>query len=129
MALKISKNSGLSDIVSDANPITTTHPTTGSVQEVEIWLFNDDSTKTYQNITIDPTDATGGDESLWIQLAPNNGGVAGTYLSASAALNVSNITTANVGTPFWMKVTTPSGQTVQNKNDIKLTVNFTEYAV
>ncbi|MFH5181168.1 hypothetical protein ACHHV8_36710 [Paenibacillus sp. TAB 01] len=126
--LKISKNSGLTDIVSDANPITTQHPTTGSAQEVKVWLFNDDATRTYQGINIDPTDATGGDESTWFQLAPDVSGSAGTYGAASAALSMANITSANVGVPFWIKVTVPSGQSVQNKSDIKLIVSYTEYA-
>lgn len=127
--LKISKNSGLTDVVSDANPVTTQHPTTGSSQEVRLWLFNDDATKTYQSITIKPTDTTGSDESNWFQLAPDNAGAAGTYGAASAALNMANVTAANVGTPFWLKVTVPAGQAVQNKSDIKLTVNYTEFAV
>ncbi|MFH5185707.1 hypothetical protein ACHHV8_25375 [Paenibacillus sp. TAB 01] len=129
MALKISKNSGLTDIVSDANPITTQHPTTGSAQEVKVWLFNDDATKTYQGISIDPTDASGGDESTWFQLAPDASGSAGSYGAASAALSMANITSANVGVPLWLKVTVPAGQSVQNKSDIKLTVNYTEFAV
>lgn len=129
MALKISKNVGLTDIVSDANPITTTHPTTGSVQAVQLWLFNDDSTKTYQSINIDPTDAVTTDESTWIQLAPDSAGSAGTYGSAGAALSMANVTDFNVAKPFWYKCTTPSGQSVSNKSDIKLTVNFTEFAV
>ncbi|OAS21157.1 hypothetical protein [Paenibacillus oryzisoli] len=129
MALKISKNVGLTDIVSDANPITTTHPTTGSAQSVQLWLFNDDSTKTYQSITIDPTDAVSTDESTWVQLAPDSAGSAGTYGSTGAALSMSNITDSNVAKPFWYKCTSPSGQSVQNKSDIKLTVGYTEYAV
>jgi hypothetical protein len=129
MALKISKNVGLTDIVSDVNPITTSHPTTGSAQVVPLWLFNDDSTKTYQSINIDPTDAVSTDESTWVQLAPDNAGSAGTYGAASAALSMANVSDSNVAKPFWFKCTSPSGQSVQNKSDIKLTVNYTEYAV
>lgn len=129
MALKISKNVGLTDIVSDVNPITTTHPTTGSVQAVQLWLFNDNAAFTYQSINIDPTDAVTTDESTWVQLAPDNAGSAGTYGATSAALTMANITDFNVAKPFWYKCTAPSGQSVSNKTDIKLTVNFTEYAV
>lgn len=129
MALKLSKNSALTDIVSDANPITTTHPTTGSASAVQLWIYNDDATKRYESITIDPTDAVSTDESTWVQLAADSGGSAGTYGSAGASLSVSDISTAGSGTPFWFKCTTPSGQSVQNKTDIKLTVSYTEYAV
>ncbi|WEK53338.1 MAG: hypothetical protein P0Y55_12160 [Candidatus Cohnella colombiensis] len=129
MALKISKNVGLTDIVSDANPITTTHPTTGSAQTVQLWLFNDDATKTYQSINIDPTDVVSTDESGWVQLAPDNSGTAGTYGAGSAPLTMANITDYNVAKPFWCKVTTPAVSDSANKTDIKLTVNGREYAV
>jgi hypothetical protein len=131
MTLKISKNSGLTDIVSTdgTNPITTPHPITGSSQVVQLWLFNNDATRYYQNINIDPTDVVGTDESTWIQLSAD--GV--TYLGGSAPLTMANIgasgTGDTTGHTFYAKVTSPSGQTVQNKTDIKLTVNFTEYAV
>jgi hypothetical protein len=129
MALKISKNVGLTDVVSDANPIATAHPTTGSAQTVQLWLFNDDATKTYQGINIDPTDTTSTDESTWAQLAPDSSGSAGTYLAGSAPLTMANVLDTNVAKPFWLKMTTPGGQTVQNKTDIKITVNFTEFSV
>jgi hypothetical protein len=128
MALKISKNAGLTDVVTDVNPITTTHPTTGSASAAtQLWLFNDDATKTYQSINIDPTDAVTTDESTWVQLAPDSGGSAGTFGAAGAALSMANVTDNGVGKPFWYKCTTPSGQSVSNKTDIKLTVNYTEY--
>lgn len=129
MALKISKNAGLTDIVSDANPITTQHPITGSAVVVQLWLYNDNSAKTYQTITIDPTDAVATDESSWIQLAPDNAGVAGSYLAGSAALTMADISDYNVAKPFWVKVTTPSVADSQNKSDIKLTVSGKEFAV
>lgn len=136
MALKISKNSGLTDVVStgdNSNPISTQHPITGSTVEQKLYLFNNDATKYYQNIAIDPTDAVSTDESTWVFLAPDNAGVAGTYGAASAALTMANIGAAGsgdtTGKPFWMKVVSPSGQSVQNKTDIKLTVNYREFAV
>jgi hypothetical protein len=127
--LKISKNVGLTDIVSDANQLTTTHPTTGSASAaIQVWLFNDDATKTYKVITIDPTDAVTTDESTYVQLAPDSAGVAGTFLAGSAALTMADVLDSNVAKPFWYKCTTPA-LAVQNKLDIKLTVNYTEYAV
>lgn len=129
MALKISKNVGLTDIVSDANPITTEHPITGSVVAVQLWLFNDQTTKRYETITIKPTDIVSTDESSWVQLAPDNTGAAGTYLAGGAALTLANIADSNVAKPFWVKVTTPAVGDTQNKTDIKLTVTGKEYAV
>lgn len=125
MALKLSKNSGLTDIVSGANPITTQHPIAGSTQNVTVYLFNDDATKRYESISIDPTDATGTDESTWIELSADNV----TFQAAGAALSVPNISTANSGTPIYVRVTTPSVGSTQNKTDIKLTTNYTEFAV
>lgn len=131
MALKIAKNSGLTDIVSTdgTNPITTQHSINGEVKTVQLWLFNNDNTKYYTGVNIDPTDTTGSDESTWVQLSLDNV----TYQAASAALTFADIGAA--GTPdvtghtFYAKITSPSGQTVQNKTDIKLTVNFTEFAI
>lgn len=129
MALKISKNVGLTDIVSDANPIMTEHPITGSAVEVRQWLFNDQATKRYDTVTIKPTDIVSTDESSWVQLAPDNAGSAGTYLAGGSALTLANIADSNVAKPFWVKVTTPNVADTQNKTDIKLTVTAKEYAV
>ncbi|OMF35279.1 hypothetical protein BK133_11285 [Paenibacillus sp. FSL H8-0548] len=129
MALKISKNVGLTDIVSDVNPITTEHPITGSAVAVQLWLFNDAADKRYEDVLIDPTDAVSTDESTWVQLAPDNDGVAGTYLAGGAALTMANISDSDVANPFWMKVTTPAVGDTQNKTDIKLTVTAKEFAV
>jgi hypothetical protein len=136
MALKISKDSVKTDVVSsgtNANPISTQHPITGSTVEQKLYLFNDDATKYYQNVNIDPTDAVSTDESTWVFLAPDNAGSAGAYGAAGAALTMANIGASGSGDTtvkaFWMKVTSPSGQSVQNKTDIKLTVNYREFAV
>jgi hypothetical protein len=125
LALKISKNSALTDLVSAANPITTSHPTTGSASSaVPLWLFNDNSAVySYTNVNIDPTDATGTDESTWVQLSTDGS----TWQAVGAALSLT--VTGSAGTQFYYKCTTPSGQAVQNKSDIKLTVNYRESAV
>jgi hypothetical protein len=132
MALKIAKNSGLTDIVSagdNSNPITTLHSINGTTQTVQLWLFNDDNTKYYTGISIDPIDSTGSDESTWVYLSTDNV----TYQAAGAALNMANIgaqgSADTTGKTFYMKVISPSGQTVQNKTDIKLSVAYTEFAV
>lgn len=130
MALKIAKNVGLTDVVSTdgTNPLETQHPISGSAVEVKVYLFNDNASKRYETVTVDPTDTTGGDESSYIQLAPDNAGSAGTYGAASAALAIGNVTGTS-GIPFWVKVTTPTVADTQNKTDIKLTVTGTEFAV
>jgi hypothetical protein len=129
MALKISKNVGLTDTVTDVNPITTEHPITGSAVEVRLWLYNDNAVKRYDNITIDPMDITTTDESTWVQLAPDNAGVAGAYLAAGAPLAMANIADSNIAKPYWVKVTSPNVPDTINKNDIFLRVTGKEYAV
>lgn len=133
MALRIAKDAGLTNVVSidgaQTNPITSQHPIAGSTVEQKLFLFNNDSTKRYEGITIDPTDATAPDDSGMIYLAPDNAGVAGTYLAASAALTMANVSDSNAGKAFWVKVVAPAVATTQNKTDIKLTINFTEFAV
>lgn len=132
MALKIAKDAGLTDVVSEgngANPISTQHVITGEAKETKVYLYNNDATKRYEAITIDPSDAVSTDESAWVQLAPDNAGSAGTYGAGGAALTMSDIADSNVAKPFWVKVTTPSVGDTQNKTDIKLTVQGTEFAV
>lgn len=129
MALKLSKNSGLTDVVSSdgsiSNPIQTSHPVEGSAQTVQMWIFNDNSSKKYQNVSIQAVDAVGTSEANWIQLSLDNV----TYQAAGASLTIPDITTANTGTTFYVKVTTPTVADTINKSDIKLKTSFTEYAV
>lgn len=128
--LKLSKNAELTNLVSidGTNPVSTTHTSTGSTQEVRLWLFNDNAAKRYESIIIDPIDETNTDESTWVQLAPDNAGSPGNYLSLGAPLSMSNISDMT-GKPFWVKVTTPSVADSQNKTDIKLKVTSTEFAI
>ena len=127
MALKISKNVGLTDVVSSdgSNPITTEHPITGSAITQQLYLFNDNASERFENINIDPTDAVSTDESNWVQLSTDGT----TWLTAGAALTMANISDVNVAKSFFVKVTSPSVGSVQNKSDIKLTVNYRKYAV
>ncbi|MED1205854.1 hypothetical protein [Heyndrickxia acidicola] len=131
MALQIStdKNNLSTTKVSSTNPISTTHPVSGSTVPLTLYLWNDDATKKYTGITIDPVDTTGSDESSWIALAPDNAGNAGTYLAGSAALSMADINDSNVAHAFWYQCTTPTLTDSQNKTDIQLNVSFTEFAV
>lgn len=130
--LQLSKDSALTDIFSigdGSNPLTTDHPVSGSSVEMQVFLFNDDGTKRYEGVSIDPTDATGTDESSWFQLAPDVSGNAGTYLSGSEPLSMSDVSDSGVAYPLWVKVTTPDISDTQNKTDINLKIGYTEYAV
>lgn len=132
MAIKISRNVALNDIVStgnNSNPIASQHPLTGSTVEIKLYLFNDNPAERFENISIDPIDTTGSDESVWVQLAPDNGGSAGEYLAAGEALAMPNISDSNIGKPFWYRITTPNMGGVQNKTDIKLSVSCRKFAV
>jgi hypothetical protein len=128
MALKIAKNSGLTDVVSTGdgtNAITTQHPITGSAQTLTLYLFNDNAAERFENITIDPTDAVSTDESTWVELSTDGT----TWQTAGAALSMANISDSNVGKVFYARVTSPAVGSVQNKTDIKLTVGFRKFAV
>jgi hypothetical protein len=131
MALKIAKNSSLTDIVSSdqTNPVVTQCPGTGTAsertREVKLYLFNDNAAYYYENVTISCQDISGTDESGWITFAPDNNGTPGTY---SSTLNMGNITDANRGYAFWMKVVVPDKTPTQNKTDLVIKVNAVEYA-
>lgn len=123
--LKLAKNSGLTDVISTdgSNPLTTQHPIAGSAVETRVFLFNDNGAKRYESITVDPT----GTNESWVQLAPDNGGNAGTYLAGGAPLSMADVEDT-AGHPFWVKVTTPTVGDTQNVTTIKLTVQGTEFA-
>ena len=127
--IRISKNAGLTDVVTDLNPISTEHPVTGSAVEVRLWLFNDNADKRYTGVSVQPTDDDAPDDSTWVQLAPDNDGEPGTYLAGGAALSMADIDDSDVGTPFWARITTPVVPDTVNKTDIKLKVGAREYAV
>lgn len=120
--LKIAKNSSLTDIISEdgSNPLTTQHPIAGSAVETRVFLFNDNATKRYEGVTVKPT----GPDNTWITVAPDNSGTAGSY---SNSLNFNDIDNTS-GHAFWVRVNTPSVADTQNKTDIKLTVEGTEFA-
>jgi len=129
MPLLLSKNATLTELVSEANPITTDHPTTGSTAEVRLWLYNNNAAKKYTSVIIDPIDAVAPDDSTWVQLALDNNGLPGSYLAGGAALTMADINDANVGHPFWIRVTTPDVSDSQNKTDIRLEVSGREWAL
>jgi hypothetical protein len=126
MALKFYSDQALTQEITS---LTTQHANTGMAVERRIFLSNNDATKRYENIAIDPTDTASTDESSYISLAPDNAGSAGTYGAAGANLALANISDSNVAKPFWVKITTPSVGTAQNKTDLQLKALFREFAV
>jgi hypothetical protein len=126
MALKFYSDQALTQEITS---LTTQHANTGMAVERRIFLSNNDATKRYENVVIDPTDTASTDESSYIALAPDNAGAAGTYGAAGANLTMANISDSNVAKPFWVKITTPSVGAAQNKTDLQLKALFREFAV
>jgi hypothetical protein len=126
MALKFYSDQALTQEITS---LTTQHANTGMAVERKIFLSNNDATKRYENVVIDPTDTASTDESNYISLAPDNAGSAGTYGTAGANLAMANISDSNVAKPFWVKITTPSVGTAQNKTDLQLKALYREFAV
>ena len=133
--LFISKDVAMTDVVSDEtvnpgdagyNPITTQHNITGTTVEVKVFLFNDNAAKKYTGITAKPVDTSSTDESAWIQLAPDNAGVAGAY---SSNISLPDVNDSDVAHPIWVKVTTPVVADTQNKTDLVIEIDTTEFAV
>lgn len=129
MALKVSKNIGMTDVITSGNPGTTQHPIGGSAVETRYFLFNDSAAHRYENVVITPADTSGSDEKGWIQLAPDNAGSPGTFLAAGIALSMANISDNGVAKPFWCRVTSAAVGAAANKNDLQLNVGFREFAV
>lgn len=125
MMLRLAKNQELTDIVSDgdmSNPIETQHPIEGSSVETVVYLFNDDETKRYEDVSVTATDDFDIDESGWIEFSLDGE-------TFSSSVQIGNVEEANAGVPITVRVTTPELPETQNKTDIKITVNYTEFAV
>ena len=126
MALKLSKNVGLTDVITSSNPLTTQHINTGEAKAVLVYLFNDAAAKKYESVVVSAVDTSGTDEKSWVTFAADNSGTAGTY---SSTLTLANISDSNVAKPFWVKVTTPSLTDSQNKTDLNIRVSANEFSV
>lgn len=126
--LQIAKDEALTDIVSSDknsvtdNPITTQHPIEGSTEEVDVWLFNDDETRRYENVEIFPVDVEGTDESSWIELADDDG-------EFGSSVTIPEINDANIGRRIRVRVTAPEVSNVENKVDLRIRITATEFAV
>lgn len=154
MALKLYYKNSLDEYV--AVSLTTGEPTvpvrtshdgkTGDVQSVLLYLQNDDDTKWYSNIFVEPYDLIDrnpyGDiaysETGWgVKLS--SGGLEPTTHQWEAirwgeAIEIEDIGSDSDGDiinyyPFWYYVTCPPNTNAQNKTDITLKVLYTENAV
>lgn len=126
MALLFYSDSGLT---TELTTLTTQHDSAGETKEVKIFLANKDVAFRYEDILITPEDtATPPDETSWIQLATDNAGAPGAYSAPGAALALENISDV-AAHPFWVKITTASVGAAQNKNDLRLSASFKEFAV
>jgi hypothetical protein len=116
--LKIARDEQLTDIISEdgSNPITTEHPIEGSTEDKVVYLFNDNSTKRYENVTIEVT----GDD--WVTITDE---AEGTYTDSLTLGEIEGTDPITI----YVRVTTPQVTETQNKTDIKLTVNYKEYAI
>lgn len=121
--LRIAKDSQLTDVVSEdgSNPITTQHPIEGSQEVVQVYLFNSNGSKRYEGVSVKAVDTVGSDESGWVELSTDG-------TSYESELSMGDIDDTQ-GKIIYVRVTTPQVEDTQNKTDIKLTVEGTEYAV
>jgi hypothetical protein len=120
MALKLSLNPQKTNLVSDVNPVTTEHVIAGSTVEMRVYLFNDNATKRYTNVSITPTNSI-------VFLAADTGDTP-VYGVGGAPLSFADIADTNARS-FWYKCVAPAVGDTQNRTDIKLTVAGNEYAV
>ena len=122
MALLFYSDAGLT---TELTTVTTQHDSAGETKEIEVFLANKDAGFHYEEIAITPEDtATPPDETSWIQLGLDQG----TFGTPGAPLAMANIED-NLAHSFWIRITTPTVATAQNKSDLGLSVSFREFAV
>lgn len=126
MALQLYSDAALT---TEITSLITQHLNTGMAVERQLFITNKDATKRYENIIVDPIDTSGTDETNYIQLAPDNAGLAGNYGAAGASLSMGSISDNNIAHAFWIKITTPSVSESQNKTDLQLSILYREFAV
>lgn len=112
-------------LITELTTVTTQHDSGGEAKEIEVFLANKDAGFRYEDIVITPEDtATPPDETTWIQV----GLTQGNYETPGSPLAMANISD-NVGHSVWIKITTPTVGTAQNKTDLRLNATFKELAV
>ena len=115
--LKLASNA---ELTQELTTLSTEHPISGSSVNRQIYLYNDNNAFRYENVNVRAIDSTGSDESGWVKFSKD-----GTNFSDS--LTFDEITDTS-GKLIHVRVTTQPVQTAQNKQDIKIRVDFREYA-
>jgi len=124
MALKLYLDSGFTDEISqgaNTNPDTCSgNGTTGFTSKRQLWLYNDDNEKIYQDISIITINDT---SDIDISYSITEDGVYTDNLSLS---NITECGGSNDYDTFWRKVVVSSGNIQQNLITIKHRVNAKE---
>lgn len=128
MTLGIFKGPSPADLVSSGdftNPIIIKESNAGGVNELKLNLrhsiLSGDGAEFSADVTVEGVDlSTGsGDESTWIQIAPDNSGVPGTYGAGGAPVLLGNVNLGDV-LPFWVKITVPLNNENGARQDLAL---------
>lgn len=123
---KISENGTFTNPVIFKLPLAT-----GGSDEIQLFLRHEhlsgDLVESSYDVQIVPVDEFGTDESQWISLALDNGGLPGTYESPGAPLEIGDVLAGQI-IPFWVKIDVPAGQSVGAKEDIQLKLSSTNTA-
>lgn len=134
MSVGIYQTSGAGSRVSAdgdlTNPVVFKFSNAGGVEERKLYLRHNilagPTAEGSQDVVVDPVDIAtlSGDESTWIQIAPDVAGVAGTYGAAGASWIAGNVNIGQIK-PFWVKTTVPANTEVGARDDLALQVSST----
>ncbi|RKD21481.1 hypothetical protein BEP19_14765 [Ammoniphilus oxalaticus] len=122
MAIKIYHDEDCTQEVTEANPIRTDHPISGSTETVQVYVKNDNADRYYTDVTAQPQ----GDDASFIDLSLDGSDYADTLdLSDFGSEGNADTSVRNL----WVKVTTPQVDEVQNRRDSSVNISAKEYAV
>jgi hypothetical protein len=125
-------------------PIQTTHNgREGEIVEKLLFLRNDDATKYYTNITIDPTDSDSDDDTVLTDtgwgVRVNDGSLQPSEAQWQSVTPGDPINMVDIGVttmadtttyfPFYYRIEVPRNSRVQTKTDISLTIQAVENVV
>lgn len=111
------------------NPIKFKQRNAGGVEERQLFLRHTilagDGAEFSADVIVSGNDISqiGDDVSSWVQIAPDNNGVAGTYGAGGAGVNLGNINLGDT-VPFWVKMTVPVTEEVGAREDLALNVDI-----
>lgn len=113
------------------NPIKFKQENAGGVEERQLFLRHTilagDGAEFSGDVIVTPIDISplADDVADWVQVAPDNNGVAGTYGAAGAGVNIGNVNLGDT-VPFWIKMTVPVTEEIGAREDLALNVSTTE---